>query len=636
MNLTVAAQAVPVLSVSPATVSFIATQGGTDPSPATANVTNNGSGTLSFSASSDASWLSVSPSNGNAPQSLQMSAAVGALAAGMYTGHVTVTAAGAQGSPATVTVTFNVSPPPPPPTLSVSSTAVTLNGTAGSATNPSSNVTVSNSGTGTLNFDASSDASWLGASPGSGTAPQNVQLTATVGALSAGTYIGHITVTAAGAQNSPAPITVTFIVSAPSATSPLAGFFIRGNTKSQNTASTSVALGWPAFGQPQQNDLLIAYVWWNSASVTVSSVSDNCGNAWVATPAQSDSVDNAQAQLYYVARSKSCSSSPTVTVTFASAVSSRDTRAGVGVGATYYDAGGTNFQTATTIPSASVTTSHASDLLIQVVAGNRSTDTFTSGSGFTARQMGSGLALADQAVSASQTYATAWTGNVADNQLVGIFGFQLTTAAAFPVQSAFNSVTASSISCTLPQRVSAGDLLVAVLRWPNDSSVSMSASDNINGAWLPAGSQASEAVGPHSSQMFYLPNTSAGAVTVTATLSNGAAEALYVECTELTGMANTNVLDGPPATAATSGSSTAGSLTVGPVATTNNNDVLVLGCATDLGVKFVPDTGFINLQMQSREALEFASVTAPASYSQACKSGSAHYTGNLAVFRQAH
>ena len=64
--------------------------------------------------------------------------------------------------------------------------------------------------------------------------------------------------------------------------------------------------------------------------------------------------------------------------------------------------------------------------------------------------------------------------------------------------------------------------------------------------------------------------------------------------------------------------------------------MLALGCATDLGVKFVPDIGFINLQMQSREALEFASVTAPASYSQACKSGSAHYTGNLAVFRQAH
>ena len=100
----------PVLSVSPTSVPFSATVGGSNPSPASANVTNTGSGTFSFTATSDSAWLGVSPASGTAPQALQLSATITGLAAGTYTGHVTVTATGAQGSPATVTVTLTISP----------------------------------------------------------------------------------------------------------------------------------------------------------------------------------------------------------------------------------------------------------------------------------------------------------------------------------------------------------------------------------------------------------------------------------------------------------------------------------------------------------------------------------------------
>ncbi len=99
----------PVLSISAQTVSFSAVVGGSNPSPATVNVTNTGGGTISFTAASDSTWLSVSPASGTAPQTLQISAAVVGLAAGTYTGHVTVTATGVQGSPATITVTLTVS-----------------------------------------------------------------------------------------------------------------------------------------------------------------------------------------------------------------------------------------------------------------------------------------------------------------------------------------------------------------------------------------------------------------------------------------------------------------------------------------------------------------------------------------------
>jgi len=96
------------LSVSPTTLSFTAAQGGSNPAPGTVNVTNAGTGVLSFTAASDSAWLTVSPISGNTPQALTVGVNVNGLAQGTYTGHITVTSSGAQGSPATITVTFAV------------------------------------------------------------------------------------------------------------------------------------------------------------------------------------------------------------------------------------------------------------------------------------------------------------------------------------------------------------------------------------------------------------------------------------------------------------------------------------------------------------------------------------------------
>jgi outer membrane protein assembly factor BamB len=101
----------PVLGVAPASLSFSATQGGADPAAKTLSVTNSGGGTLSYSASADVPWLSVTPASGNAPATLSVTAAIAGLAPNTYTGHVTVTASGAQGSPASVTVTLIVAAP---------------------------------------------------------------------------------------------------------------------------------------------------------------------------------------------------------------------------------------------------------------------------------------------------------------------------------------------------------------------------------------------------------------------------------------------------------------------------------------------------------------------------------------------
>jgi outer membrane protein assembly factor BamB len=208
----------PVLGVAPTSLTFSATQGGVNPASATVNVSNTGSGSLSYSVSSDQTWLSASPASGTAPQSLTVSVATGSLAAGTYTGHLTISATGALGSPTTVTVTFTVTAPPPPqPILTVTPGTLTFAATTGGANPASKSISVTNTGSGSLNFTIATDQTWLTASPLSGSAPQTITVNAVTGTLAVGTYTGHVTVTSTGVQGSPASVTVTFTVSAASA-----------------------------------------------------------------------------------------------------------------------------------------------------------------------------------------------------------------------------------------------------------------------------------------------------------------------------------------------------------------------------------------------------------------------------------
>jgi Concanavalin A-like lectin/glucanases superfamily/Viral BACON domain len=116
VTLTLAPAPPPILSVTPANLSFAATVGGSSPPAQTLSIANTGSGTLSFTASDNAAWLSVTPASGSAPSNLSVSANTTGLAVGTYTGAVTVTASGATGSPATIPVTLVVGEVPPPTT----------------------------------------------------------------------------------------------------------------------------------------------------------------------------------------------------------------------------------------------------------------------------------------------------------------------------------------------------------------------------------------------------------------------------------------------------------------------------------------------------------------------------------------
>lgn len=97
-----------VLSVTPGSLAFTGQAGGANPASQSMSVTNAGGGTLLLAASSDATWLSVTPASGIAPSPVSVSVNLSGLVAGTYDGTVTITSTGAFGSPKGIPVTLTV------------------------------------------------------------------------------------------------------------------------------------------------------------------------------------------------------------------------------------------------------------------------------------------------------------------------------------------------------------------------------------------------------------------------------------------------------------------------------------------------------------------------------------------------
>jgi Domain of unknown function (DUF4082)/Purple acid Phosphatase, N-terminal domain/Viral BACON domain len=99
----------PVLAVSPTSLSFDAQVGGSSLTPQSVSITNTGGGSLTFTGSSDQSWLMFSAGSGTAPSTVQISPSLTGLTAGTHTGHIRLTGGGAT---KTVTVVLLMTSPP--------------------------------------------------------------------------------------------------------------------------------------------------------------------------------------------------------------------------------------------------------------------------------------------------------------------------------------------------------------------------------------------------------------------------------------------------------------------------------------------------------------------------------------------
>ncbi|MEZ5356403.1 MAG: malectin domain-containing carbohydrate-binding protein [Bryobacteraceae bacterium] len=208
----------PVLAVSPSTLTFAASVGGANPASQSINITNSGGGgPISWTATDDASWLTVTPGSGSTPSNgVTVSAATGSLAQGTYNATITVMGAG---QTKTVAVSFVVSAPP---NLVVAPASLIFSTNAG--VNPAAqSISVTNTGGGgAVSWTATDDASWLTVTPGSGTTPApSVSVSVNVAGLSPAVYTATITVQGGG-QTRTVGVSLTVIAAPNLAVSPSA------------------------------------------------------------------------------------------------------------------------------------------------------------------------------------------------------------------------------------------------------------------------------------------------------------------------------------------------------------------------------------------------------------------------------
>ena len=220
LAMTLVAPSTPTISLSPTSLTFSATAGGSNPSSQNVTVSNSGGGTLAtpttqINYGSGSGWLSVQVQGSSAPFTLANQPSISGLAAGTYTATVSVASSGATNTPQTYSVTLTVAAVP---TISLSPTSLTFSATAGGSNPASQNLTVSNSGGGTLatpttQINYGSGSGWLSVQVQGSSAPFTLVTQPATGSLAAGTYTATVNVSSTGASNTPQSYTVTFTVS---------------------------------------------------------------------------------------------------------------------------------------------------------------------------------------------------------------------------------------------------------------------------------------------------------------------------------------------------------------------------------------------------------------------------------------
>lgn len=208
------------LAVTPASLDFSYTIGGTGPSAKTFQVSSTGSSPVSFTTTATmtdgSGWLSAAPASGTTPQAVTVTINSAALtAAGVYRGKVRVAPPGGSASasidvPVTVTVTSSGGGGGGgggSAVLQVAPTSLSFAGQVGGGSPAAQSVTVGSNPSGasvTVSAATASGGNWLQVSPSSGTTALNLTVSVNTSGLSGGVYSGTITITPASGS----PVTI--------------------------------------------------------------------------------------------------------------------------------------------------------------------------------------------------------------------------------------------------------------------------------------------------------------------------------------------------------------------------------------------------------------------------------------------
>ncbi len=157
--------------------------------------------------------------------------------------HYRLVATNSEGTSYGEDMTFTTTSTPTEPKIALSRTQLYFGATTNGAVTDVQQFLVSNIGEGTLNWSVSDNQNWLSCIPASGTNSGVVTAIVDPSGLSAGTYIGTITVSDANAINSPQTLTINLnVYRAGNSETPFGDFATPGNN---STVRSSVPVtGW--------------------------------------------------------------------------------------------------------------------------------------------------------------------------------------------------------------------------------------------------------------------------------------------------------------------------------------------------------------------------------------------------------
>jgi len=213
VELVISPAPVPTIAFSPATISFTATEGASNPADQDLSISNSGEGTLNWTVSDNADWLSLDPTSGTDAGMVTLSADITGLTPDTYYAAVTITDPAATNNPVEVPVQLTIEAAPVP-TIAVTPTSFTFSATEGAGNPATQDLSISNSGEGTLNWTVVEGVDWLSLNPTSGTDAGTVTLTVDITGLVPDVYNATIFVSDPTATNDPVNVPVQLTVEA--------------------------------------------------------------------------------------------------------------------------------------------------------------------------------------------------------------------------------------------------------------------------------------------------------------------------------------------------------------------------------------------------------------------------------------
>ena len=209
----------PTICYDPQTFNFAAQENDCDPdNPPNQilDIWNCGDGTVNWDVSDNEAWLTLSSTSGSSTgetDTVTLSVDKSGMSAGSYTATITISAPGATNTPQTIPVSLTINECGE--TICYSPSSFSFSAIEGGTSPAAKSLSIWNCGDGTMNWGVSDNAGWLTLNPISGSSASEtdtVSLLVDTSGMSTGSYAATITLTAAGATNSPQTVPITLTI----------------------------------------------------------------------------------------------------------------------------------------------------------------------------------------------------------------------------------------------------------------------------------------------------------------------------------------------------------------------------------------------------------------------------------------